>query len=266
MKLNQNIFERRLGIFFMVLWILILMFYLTWDGWLYEWRDCGYSGPNQHFDLDLLDMKYEHTSDGGITYFSTNNLHNLIYLCYLVFLIGWLALLFGWEWAKQGAMATMGISLVAALSTLDLSDHAYMLQIVYDVVHLSGIVIGAYLFSKYYLKTSKSLPIVFGTWAVYLISHLMFTPWPFWENVGQAYFSVNQINDLPFFLFGVEYTLVLAIILSVSFMVEKMNSRTSNRVLRVLIPIGLYFVLCLVMYSLGLIMVQDMNMGTCITG
>jgi len=94
----------------------------------------------------------------------------------------------------------------------------------------------------------------------------MFTPWPFWEKVGQAYFSVNQINDLPFFLFGVEYTLVLAIILSVNFLVEKLNSRTSNRVLRVLIPIGLYFVLCLVMYSMGLIIVQDMNMGTCIKG
>ena len=94
----------------------------------------------------------------------------------------------------------------------------------------------------------------------------MFTPWPSWEKAGQAYFSVNQINDLPFFLFGVEYTLVLAIILSVNFLVEKLNSRTSNRVLRVLIPIGLYFVLCLVMYSMGLIIVQDMNMGTCIKG
>jgi hypothetical protein len=94
----------------------------------------------------------------------------------------------------------------------------------------------------------------------------MFTPWPFWERVGQAYFSVNQINDLPFFLFGVEYILVVAIILSVNFVVEKLNSRTSSRVLRVLIPLGLYFVLFLVMYSMGLIIVQDMDTGTCIIG
>jgi len=94
----------------------------------------------------------------------------------------------------------------------------------------------------------------------------MFTPWPFWEKVGQAYFSVNQINNLPFFLFGIEYVLVVAIILSVNFVVEKMNSRTSNRVLRVLIPLGLYSVLCLIMYSMGLIIVQEMDMRTCIIG
>jgi hypothetical protein len=67
------------------------------------------------------------------------------------------------EMTTSAKSFSKGISLVAALSTLDLSDHIYMLQIVYDVVHLSGIVIGAYLFSKYYLKTSKSLPVVHGT-------------------------------------------------------------------------------------------------------
>jgi len=263
MRLNKDLFERRLGIFFMVLWILIMFFYLTWDGWLYEWRDCGYSGPSQHFDLDITDMQYSRSPDNEITYLSTNNLHNLIYLCYLVFLIGWLGLLFDLEWAKQGAMATMGISFVAALSTLNLSDHVYLLQVMYDLVHLSGVVMGAYLFSKYHLKTSKSLPVVLGTWAIYLVSHLIFTPWPFWENVGQAYFSVNQINDLPFFLFGMEYIVVVVIILAVNTLIVKLNGRTSNRFLRVLIPLGVYFLLFMIMYSTGLIIVQNVNMNTC---
>ncbi|MGC9384135.1 MAG: hypothetical protein ACP5D6_06005, partial [Kosmotogaceae bacterium] len=72
----------------------------------------------------------------------TNNLHNLIYICYFVFFMGWFGLLFDVEWAKQGAMGTVGISFIATLSTLNPSDHLYILQINYDIVHVSGIILG----------------------------------------------------------------------------------------------------------------------------
>ena len=38
---------RCLGTVSCCLWVLIGLLYLTWDGWLDEWRVCGYDGPNQ---------------------------------------------------------------------------------------------------------------------------------------------------------------------------------------------------------------------------
>lgn len=263
MRLNENLFERRLGLFFMVLWFVVMFFYITWDGWLYEWRDCGYDGPNQHFDLDMSDMDYEYTADGVKIYHSTNNLHNLIYLCYFVFFFGWLGLLFDIEWAKQWTMATTGISVVAALSTLRLSDHVYILQIVYDAVHLSGIVMGCYLFWKYDLKIRRAVHAVLFTWAVYLSSHLIFTPWPYWENQGKAYFSINQINDLPFFIFGLEYLLVVALLLGIDVAASFINSRLDNRFLKMAVPLGLYLSLCIILIALGLIIVPEIHINTC---
>lgn len=85
---SRRTFEKKLGLFFMILWILVSVFYMTWDGWLFEWRECGYSGPNQQFNLRISDMNYVRNPDGSITYRNTNNLHNLLYICHLVFLMG----------------------------------------------------------------------------------------------------------------------------------------------------------------------------------
>jgi hypothetical protein len=263
MRLNENRFERKLGLIFMLIWLAIFAFYLTWDGWLYEWRECGYKGQNQHFDLDLFDMRYSYDGAGGIIYHSTNNLHNLIYLCYLIFFLGWFGLLFDIEWAKQWTMATMGISVVAALSTLRLSDHLYVLQIVYDIVHLSGIAIGFYLFWKYDLKIKRAVQAIMATWIVYMLSHLFFTPWPFWQNQGMAYYSINQINDLPFFLFGLEYLIVVFLLIGIDFVTIRVNSKLQNGLSKTLVPLGLYVLLCVTLIALGLIIVPDLSMNTC---
>ena len=59
-KLNPNLKERRMGFFFMFVFFLISIFYLFYDGWIYEWVEYGYTGANQHWDLIVFgDMKYE---------------------------------------------------------------------------------------------------------------------------------------------------------------------------------------------------------------
>ena len=76
MALKNRSSEKKVGVVFLLMWIAIAVFYLTWDGWLYEWQSCGYLGTNQHFDLDFFDLNIQRNSDGTMLYLSTNNLHN----------------------------------------------------------------------------------------------------------------------------------------------------------------------------------------------
>ena len=260
---NRRRFERRLGLFFMFLWILVSIFYMTWDGWLFEWRECGYRGPNQQFNLRISDMEYVRNPDGSITYVRTNNLHNLLYICNLVFLLGWVGLFFNLNWAKQGTMAIMGISLGASLAPLYASDHLYILQIVYNLVHFSGVFMGLYLFKNYRFSLLRGLPAIFATWGLYVSSRVILEPWPFWTEPANAYYSLNQINDMPFYFFGLEYGVFVLILLGVNLWIHFMIRRSNNKAWRVIAPVIAYSSLAIMVLALNLTQPPDMSMGTC---
>jgi hypothetical protein len=263
MKLNEDKSQRTMGWIFMIIWISVAVFYMLWDGWVYEWRDCVYTGLNQHFDFNLNDMQYS-IVDGEVVYESTSNLHNIIYLCFINLLIGWIGLLFDSEWAKQGSMATLAFPVIALLSTLNpITDHLYPLQIVYNFVHISGITIGVYLYYKQDMDLKKTMPMMLFTWIIYVLTRIIMTPWPYWENDGLAFFGANQINDMPLYFYGLEYIIVILIFLVVNFSIIKVNEKIPNRKGKALLPFIFFVTICILFLVTGLITLQDINMGSC---
>ena len=262
-KLNENIFERRLGIFFTMLWCAITLFYLLWDGWVYEWAECGYDGPNQHFDFDLLDMKWE-VVDGTVVYYATNNLHSIIYLCFFTLLIGSLGLLTGSQYFKQGAMVLLAFPVIAGMSTImPLGNHEYIVQIIYDIVHISGITIGIYLMYNNEIDLKKASPVLWSTWPIYILSRILVQPSPYWENNTTGYFSVNQVNNMPFYLYGVEYVIVIFIFYAVYTLFSVINRKIENRKVKAIYPFAIFAILCITFILTGLITLQEIDMGTC---
>jgi len=260
MQLNEDKFELKLGIIFFIIWSLVLVFYLTWDGWIWEWNYFGYNGPNQHFDLNLFDLKIERLKDGEIIYYSTNNLHNLLYICFFVFFLGWFGLIFDSKWAKNGFLATSGISFLAALATMfPLKYHIYILQIIYDIIHGSAVVMASYLFSKERFLLKKALPAIFLTWTLYMLSRIALEPWPYWIGNKDAYFSLNQVNDMPFYFYGLEYSIVIAVMIGLNIPIYLAISRVKNRFLRVLTPFAMFMIVYFVIYSLGLIHIPKID-------
>jgi len=247
----------------MAIWIAVVIIYLLWDGWVWEWRVCGYSGPNQHFDFDLTDMVYE-IENGEVIYISTNNIFNIIYLCFFTFFLGWSGLVFDNKYLKQGCMGTLAFPVIAAMSTLTpWNHHLYFVQIVYDVVHLSGIILGVYLFYQEDLDLKATLPTVFITWGIYLFSRVLCTPWPYWEYDGLAFYSVNQINDMPFYFYGLEYGAVVLIFIAINGLFEKIGKKVENKHLKALFPFIVFTVICVVFLAIGLIQVPMIVLGTC---
>ncbi|TYB84138.1 MAG: hypothetical protein FXF54_12540 [Kosmotoga sp.] len=262
MKLNSNLTERRLGWIFLTIWLLSFIFYITWDGWIQEWRITGYDGPNQHFDLNIFDLSVTVKSDGTYIYNSTNNLHNLIYICYFVFFMGWFGLLFDVDWLKQGTMGTVGVSFIATLSTLNPHDHLYILQITYDIVHLSGIFLGLYLFTRYRPSLKLMTPGILLTYVFYILSRIIYEPWPYWEESANAFYSINQINDVPFYFYGLEYSIVLALLFGMNIIIRLITNRIEKRKYWIYVPIIVYTATCLIMLSLNLINLPTIDMTT----
>ncbi|MHA1744780.1 MAG: hypothetical protein ACTSWW_02205 [Promethearchaeota archaeon] len=137
---------------------MIFVFYLFWDGWLYEWVEFGYAGANQHFDWNIFgDMQWEIISDERI-YYSTNNLHNLVYICYWIGVNSAFALILDNAFLRQGAMATLAFPVISLFSTINplvakdiftldiFHYHSYNLQLMYDINHLAGAIMGVYIF------------------------------------------------------------------------------------------------------------------------
>ena len=261
-KLNDDLAERRVGWIFMIIWFAVLIFYLTWDGWIAEWRICGYNGPNQHFDLNFFDMRYS-VVDGKIIYESTNNLHNIIYLCYYTFFFAWLGLLTGNRFCKQGATALTAFPVVATLFTLNPADHVYIVQIVYDIVHGSSTAACIYLFYKNDLKIKEASPVIWGTWGIYLLSRVLIQPWPFWENNTLGYFGVNQINTMPFYFYGMEFLLVIGIAYLANVVIFTVNSRLKRKILKAFFPFVMYAGLFITFQLLGLVTLEVLDLGTC---
>lgn len=260
--MNPDLKERKAGYIFLSIWLAILAFYLTWDGWVYEWEVCGYDGPNQHFDLDFFDMRYE-VVNGQIKYISTNNLHNIIYLCYYGLLIAWLGLLTGNKYLKHGAMSLTSVMFLSILFTLRPSDHQHLIQFVWDVVHLSGVVACAYLFSRNKFNLIWSLPVMMSTWIVYYISLLILKPWPFWEHNNLAYYGINQVNKMPFYFYGLEFSLAIFVLLMINLGVIGLQPRFPGAKARVVLPFLIGFIAYLILLFLGLIEIEHLDIGTC---
>ena len=152
-SLNTNKKQRTLGFFFISVYVCIIIFYLFFDGWPFEWLVYGYDGTNQHFDTNIFsDMEWE-LVNGQPVYTATNNLHNLIYMCLWTGIFSAIALITGNKMLRQWSVATMAFPVISAFSSINpfvASDiftldvfryHFYILQIVYDINHLSGIII-----------------------------------------------------------------------------------------------------------------------------
>lgn len=273
-KLNENLKERRMGFFFMFIYIGIFLVYLFFDGWLYEWLHYGYAGANQHWDFNIFgDMNWE-IVNGEIIYNSTNNLHNLIYMCYWTATISWLALITGNKWLKQGSMATLAFPVISLFSTINpivASDvftldvfryHAYFLQIIYDINHLSGTIMGVYIFYQCAkagedIDLKKITPAIMFTWLIFFVSRVLLQKWPFWDPANRmGMISTNQINNMPFFAYGLEYIIVVGILYFINIGVKFVNSKIENPKLKTLIPFAFFTTITIVMVAVGLIVLQ----------
>ncbi len=273
--LNPNRKQRLMGFFFLAIYIGIITIYLFYDGWIYEWLAYGYDGKSQHFDFHIFsDMQW--TLENGIpTYTSTNNLHNLIYMCLWTGLISVFALLTGNKWLRQGSVATLAFPIMSAFSTINpivaneifTTDifvyHSFFLQIVYDINHSCGIVMGVY---NYYMlnkdeeeiNIKQMAPTILFTWVLFILSRFLLQKWPFWDPSNRmGMISTNQINDMPFFLYGFEYIIVVALIFAINIALKKINPVFKNKVVKTFFPFVIFAGLTILFVFSGLIVLQD---------
>jgi hypothetical protein len=279
-KLNENKTQRRIGFFFMVIYIGIFLFYLFWDGWLYEWIQpgVGYSGTSQHFDFNIFgDMIWRITDlENGIReYDATNNLHNLVYTCYWTATIAYLALITGNKWLRQGSMATFGFPVMSMFSTINPVDaadafnpiifhyHSYILQIVYDINHICGTIMCIYIF---YITAKQNEEIEFKyihptaifTWILYLLARIFLSDWPYLANMNSiGMISTNQINNMIWNWYGTEYIIAFSFIYLINFIIKYANRRIKNPKLKTLFPFVFFAIFTVTFIAIGLIELQD---------
>jgi hypothetical protein len=160
-------------------------------------------------------------------------------------------------------MALTAFPVIAALFTLNPPDHLYILQIVYDIVHISGIAACTYLFYKNDLDLKLATPGILGTWGIYLISRILIQPWPYWENNNLGYFSVNQINNMPFYFYGLEYGIVVIIIFVANFLIIKIQHKIPNQIVKAFFPFVVFAILFVTFMLLGVVQLQVIDLGTC---
>ncbi len=86
---------------------------------------------------------------------------------------GEIVLLFDLDWARQETMATAGISFGATFAPLYHSDHLYILVVVYNVVHFSGVFMGLCFFMKNKFIVIRGLPAILATWGLYIVSRIL---------------------------------------------------------------------------------------------
>ncbi|MEA2065720.1 MAG: hypothetical protein U9O65_01245 [Thermotogota bacterium] len=176
--------------------------------------------------------------------------------------MGWFGLLFDIEWLKQGTIATVGVSFIATLSTLNPSNHLYNLQIIYDMVHLSGIFLGLYLFIKYRPSLKFMTSGILLTSVFYILSRIIYEPWPYWKESANAFYSANQINDVPFYFYGLEYSIVLAILFGKNVIIALTNNKIEDKKFWILVPMIIYTATCIILFSLNLVNQPTVNLTT----
>lgn len=210
------------------------------------------------------------------TYYETNNLHNLIYLCLWTAMISIFALITGNKWLRQGSVATLAFPIMSAFSTINplvavdiftldvFRYHLYALQIVYDINHGCGMFMGIY---NYYLLNKEEeeinlkqiTPTIGLTWIVYFISRILLQKWPFWDQTHQTtgMFSLNQINNMPFYFFGFEYIIVVALLYFINFLLLTINKQIKNIKIKTLFPFVIFAGLTIIFVLSGLIILQN---------
>lgn len=273
-KLNENRTQRRVGFFFLGVYVFILIVYLFFDGWHYEWLHYGYDGINQHWDWNVIgDMQWE-LIDGKPVYYSTNNLHNLVYTCYWIAVNSVFALILDNKFLRQGAMATLAFPVISFFSTINpyvakevfTTDiffyHSYGLQIVYDLNHISGTIMGVYIFyiaakRNEEIDLKKIAPMILFTWVLFILARVTLQKWPFWAPVNEvAMIGTNQINDMPFIFYGLEYIIVVALLYAINILVKAVNKHISNPKMKTVFPFVLFAVLTIIFIMADLIVLQ----------
>jgi hypothetical protein len=119
-----------------------------------------------------------------------------------------------------------------------------------------------YIFSKEKFSFKKGLPFIFLTWFFYLISRIVLEPWPYWKGNKDAYYSLNQVNDMPFYFYGLEYSIVIAVMVGLNLLIYLLLSKVKNRFLKVFIPFAVFIITYLIINSLGLIKIPQVDLRT----
>jgi len=293
MKLNDNLKERKMGYICLFFYVIIFLVYLFYDGWHYEWLEYGYDGANQHFDLNIFgDMIWSLNSEGERVIESTNNLHNLVYICYYTGLASVFALITGNEWLKKGAIATLAFPVISFFSTINpfyakevftldvFKYHFYFLQIFYDLNHICGMVMGVTILYNTAKKEEKIVdfkkmaPILMFTWFLYYLAKIFLQKWPFWAPGNElGVISTNQINDMPFYLYGLEYLVVIVLLYFINFLLNAADKwlkksgfpervKISYSKLITFVPFIIFVILTLIFIAAGLIELQVFPPGT----
>ncbi|MBN1500124.1 MAG: hypothetical protein JW982_08215 [Spirochaetes bacterium] len=273
--MNPDLKERYSGFFFMSIYVVIFFIYIFFDGWLYEWIIYGYKGANQHWDLNILGDMIWSIKDGHPVYQSTNNLHNLVYICYWTGAISYSALITDNKWLRQGAIATVGFPIMSFFSTINpvvASDifttdifhyHSYLLQVVYDINHLCGITMGLYLFysaarNKEEINMKLITPAIFFTWILFFATRILLQKWPFWAaGHEKGLISTNQINDMPFVFYGFEYgIIVIPLLYAINVTIKKFTGYIKDPVKKTAAVFIFFSVLTMIFVLLGFIKLQ----------
>nr|QEE17925.1 hypothetical protein DSAG12_03763 [Candidatus Prometheoarchaeum syntrophicum] len=293
MKLNENIKERKMGYICLSIYILIFIVYLFWDGWHYEWLNYGYDGINQHFDINIFsDMDWSLNSEGERVITSTNNLHNLVYICYYTGLGSVIGLITGNEWFKKGSIATLAFPVVSFFSTINpfvakdiftweiFRYHSYFLQIFYDLNHICGMVMGVTILYNTAKKNEKIVdfkkmaPMIMFTWFLYYLAKIFLQKWPFWTPGNElGVISTNQINNMPFYFYGLEFIIVVVLLYFINFLLDAADKwmkktdfpdkvKISYAKLITFVPFIIFVVLTIIFIATGLIVLQVFPPGT----
>ena len=272
--LNENKTQRKIGYFFLVIYIGIFAFFTFWDGYIFEWLYYGYNGKSQHFDFIFNDMVWDIVG-GERIYYSTNNADMLLYMCHWTGLFASFALITGNKYLRQGAMATMAFPVMSAFSTInpivaiDLFNpdvflyHTYIQQIVSDIVHITGAIMGVYLFyiaakQNEELEIKKYTPTLLFTWLLYIVTKFSLQKYPWVEGSELAYHGTNQVNNMPFYIFGFEYLLVLVIIYIFNTIIKYANRKIPNPKYKTLVPFAIFASLTIIFVLTGLVVLQDL--------
>ncbi|MGC9384134.1 MAG: hypothetical protein ACP5D6_06000 [Kosmotogaceae bacterium] len=91
------------------------------------------------------------------------------------------------------------------------------------------------------------------TFLFYILSRIIYEPWPYWEESANAYYSVNQINDVPFYFYGFEYSVVIALLYVINITILLINMRIKNKKIWVFTPMIIYTIACILLFSLNLV-------------
>ncbi|MHA1674201.1 MAG: hypothetical protein ACTSYI_11315 [Promethearchaeota archaeon] len=279
--LNPNLKERRMGYFFLGVFFLISLFYLFYDGWLYEWVEFGYEGINQHWDLKVFgDLDYE-IINGEYIYHSTHNLQHFFYLCYYSAAFCYFYLITGSEWLRQGAIATMAFPVMTFFSTINpiyvkeifspdaFRFHSYYLQFVFDLNHIGGMIMGFYIFytsvrDKFKMDFKKMTPFIMFTWLIYMITKVVMTEWPFWAGDSGwgptgagAYYDTNQINMFPVHFYGLEFLIVVGLLYFINVGVKFSSAKIKDPKWQAIVPYAFFSGLTIIMVLIGAIQLQN---------